>query len=149
MASRAAQVVLALAVFSAVGVIMLGPVASVVDANTGTQTITNETVVADYNQSIDLQGYDIDSASETVWGLNDSSGNYEQASSPGDYTLDEGSGEVSFNSSSTLIQEGEEVKVSYTYQAAGPLASLVIGFITLGLGLLIFVGIANRVQGFL
>lgn len=149
MASRSAQVVLALAVFTAVGVILLGPVAAVTDQSTGSQTVTNETVVANHDTAVDLRGYDIDENSETVWGFNDTSGAYEQASSPGDYSIDYNSGELTVNSSSTLIQDGEEVKVSYTYQAAGQLATLVIGFIPLGVGLLIFVGIANRVMGFL
>lgn len=128
---------------------MLGPVSDTVDGSTGQQTVTNETVVANFNNSADLRGYDVDAGSETVYGYNETSGNYEVASSPGDYSFDDNSGEVSFNSSSTLIDEGENVKVSYTYQAAGTLATLVIGFIPLGVGLLIFVGIANRITDLL
>ena len=147
MANRTAQIVVGLAVFAAVGVIMIGPVDSVVQNNTGTVSITNETVHANFNESVDLKGYDIDPGSETVWALNDSSGSYEQVTASGDYTLHEATGAISFNESSSLIQSGEEVKVSYDYQASGELASLVIGFIPLGVGLLIFAGIANRVTG--
>lgn len=144
MPTRTAQVVLALAIFATVGVIMIGPVVGVVNQNTGDTSITNETVTADYNETADLQGYNIDPATETVYGLNDTSGQYEVASEPGDYTLLEDPGELEFNSSSTLIQEGEQVKVSYTYQASDDLTTLVIGFVPLAIGLLIFVVVAQR-----
>jgi len=142
-----AGMVLGLAIFAAVGVILLGPVAGVVDQNTGDQTVTNETVHADYDQSVDLRGYDLVANSETVWGYNDTSGSYEQATSPDDYTLNDAGGDLSFNSSSSLIEDGEEVKVSYDYQASDTLTTLVVGFIPLGVGLLIFVGVAKRVTG--
>lgn len=146
---RTASIVLGLAVFAAVGVILLGPVAEVTQSNTGVQTVTNETVYANYNQSVDLRGYDIQPNTETVWGLNETSGTYEQATSGTDYTLNDGAGTIEFNSSSTLIDSGEEVKVSYDYEAAGALPSLVIGFIPLAIGLLLFVGISSRVTGML
>lgn len=144
---RVAGMVLGLAIFAAVGVIMIGPVSSVVADNTGTTTVTNETVNADFTETVDLRGYDIDQGTETVYGFNDTAGAYEVASSPGDYTINYDAGKLDVNSSSTLIQDGEEVKVSYDYQAAGTIATLVIGFVPLALGLLIFVGIANRVTG--
>lgn len=144
---RVAGMVLGLAIFAAVGVIMIGPVSTVVADNTGTTTVTNETVNADYNESVDLRGYDIDQGTVTVYGFNDTSGAYEVASSPGDYSLNTDPGELDVNASSTLIQDGEEVKVSYDYQAAGTIATLVIGFVPLALGLLIFVGISQRVTG--
>lgn len=145
---QTASVVLALAIFAAVGVILLGPVAGVVHDNTGTQTVTNETVYANYNHTVDLRGYDIQ-GSATVWGYNDTSSSYEQATSPADYTLHKGPGTLSFNSSSALIQSGEKVKVTYDYKAAGTITSLVIGFIPLAVGLLIFVGVARSVTGLL
>lgn len=144
--ARIANVVLALAVFAAVGVILLNPVAGIVDGTTGTQSVTNETVTADYNSSSDLEGYDINTGTVTVYGFNDSSSSYEVAESSGNYTVLEGPGEIEFNSSSTLIDEGEEVKVSYEYTAAGSIATLVIGFIPVAIGLLVFVGLANGVQ---
>lgn len=146
MANGTVKLVVAMAVFVTVGVILLNPVISVVDANTGTTSVTNATFNADYNNSYDLQGYDIDQNSETVYGFNDTSGSYEVVTSPGNYSIDYSAGEISINSSSTIIQDGEEVKVSYDYQAAGSLATLVIGFIPLAIGLLIFVRVADPVQ---
>lgn len=131
-----------LAIFAAVGVILLSPVITVVDGNTGTQSVENETVAVDFNKSVDLKGYQIDPGSETVYGYNETSGSYEQAASS-DYTLHEDSGEIEFNSSSTLFDEGEEAKVSYTYEASDATTSLVVGFIPVGVALYIFVNVAR------
>ena len=144
MPNRTASLVLALAIFAAVGVILLGPVSGVVADNTGTQTVTNETAYADYNQTVDLRGYDVDENSETVWGFNDTSGSYEQAVSGTDYSMNYGEGSIDFIDSSTLIEDNEEVKVSYDYRAADPLTTLIIGFVPLGVGLLIFVVVAQK-----
>jgi len=146
MASKTAAVVLALAVFTAIGVILLGPVSGVVNANTGTQTVTNESVSATFSDPVDLTGYDISSDSVTVYGYNDSSGSYEAAPAS-DYSVNKGPGTISFSNSSSLIDDGETTKVSYDYQATGAISSLVIGFTPLALGLFIFAAIANRVQG--
>lgn len=148
MASREARLVLALAVFVAVGVIFLGPVADTVSSSTGTQTVTNETVTAAFNQTIDLQGYDVNAGSETVYAPN-GSGVYVVAAESGNYTFYDAAGAIEFNSSSTLIQEGEEVRVSYTYVASDATTTLVVGFIPLGVGLLIFVVVSRHVGDFL
>lgn len=149
MASRAASVVLALAVFVTVGVVLLGPVAGVVQDNTGTVTVTNETVHADYNKSVDLRGYAIEQNSETVWGYNDTADSWEQATAPDDYSMNYDAGSIDFNESSSLIDDGEEVQVTYDYQAADELTTLIVGFVPLAIGLLLFVGVARRVTGML
>lgn len=148
MPSQPAKLVIALAVFAAIGVIFLGPVADTVASSTGTQTVTNETVTAAYNQTFDLQGYDVNAGSETVYAPN-ASGTYVVAAEAGNYTFYDAPGEIEFNSSSSLIQEGDEVRVSYTYVASDATTTLVVGFIPLGLGLLIFVGIARNVGDYL
>lgn len=124
---------------------MLGPVVEVTGSYTGTQTVVNETVTADYDDPVDLRGYDIVSGSETVWGYNGT--DYVEATSPDDYSIDEGPGELTFNESSTLIDDGEDVKVTYDYQATDELTALVLGFLPVMLGVLIFVPIAMRVGG--
>jgi len=145
MASQSAKVVLTLAVFAAVGVLMISPVSTTVNENTGAQSVVNETHAVDFANVIDLSGYDVDPGSETVYGYNETASAYEVAPA-GDYTLTDSSGELELSSSSTLFDEGEDVKVSYDYQASDELTALVAGFIPLGLGLLIFVGIARRVE---
>ena len=148
MASGTAKVVLMLSVFAVVGVIMLNPVTTTVNGNTGQQSVTNETHAVDFDEALELRGYDIDPASETVYGYNQTSGSYEVAPDS-DYTLADNSGELTLESSSSLFDEGEDVKVSYDYQASDDLTTLVVGFIPLGVGLMIFVGIASRVEGML
>lgn len=148
MASGTAKVVLSLAVMAAIGVLMISPVSTVVADNTGTQSVVNETHAVDFNQTIDLRGYDVDPGSETVYGYNETAGSYEEAPAS-DYTFHDSSGTLDLNSSSTLFDEGEDVKVSYDYQAADATTTLVVGFIPLGVGLLIFVGVAKGVQDYL
>lgn len=144
---KAAKIVLSLALFAAIGVIFLGPIITTVNGNTGTQAVTNETFVADSGNYTDLQGYDINENSETVYGYNESSGSFEVASEGSDYEMDYEAGRIKPNSSSTLIDDGEDVKVTYDYQATSGITTLIIGFIPVGVGLFIFVGVANRVQG--
>jgi len=147
MPANVARNVLAVALFAAVAVVMLSPAASVVHSNSGTQHVGNESVTASYNTSLDLTGYDITNSTVTVYGYNQTSGSYEQASHPDDYTVHTKNGSISFNSSSSLIDSGETVKVSYNYQATGTTTTLVEGFLPLMLGLVILVGVARGVMG--
>lgn len=149
MASNTTKIVVAATVAVVVGMLFLQPVLTSVNDNTGTQTVTNETVSADVGAYVNLGGYDINSGSETVWGYNDSSGSYEQATAGTDYELDEGGGELKVLNSSTLIQDGEDVKVSYEYQASGQTTALVAGFIPTMVVLLLFVLVAMEVTDIL
>lgn len=145
MPTQTAKTVLALGVFAAVAVILLNPIISTVNGHTGVQSIENETVAAQFDESVDLQGYDIDNSSETVWAYNDTSGSYEQATEGTDYKLNPGPGTIELYNTS-LVDSGEDVKVSYDYQATGDLAALVLGFLPIGVALFIFVNISNAVQ---
>jgi len=141
-----AALVLGFALAATFGVIFLSPVVGAVNDNTGTQSVVNETVTANTGTYVDLGGYDINSGSETVYGFNDTSGSYEVASSPGDYEMDYDSGAIKANSSSTLINDSEDIKVSYDYQAAGPLATTVIEFVPVMMGTLILFVVGRGVQ---
>lgn len=144
MPSRTARIVMALGVFAAIGVIMLSPIVTTVDSNTGTVTVTDENVTAQTGERADLGGYDIDPATVTVEAYNDSSSSWETTT---EYTLYEQPGEIEFDvTNSTLIDDGETVRVDYDYQATGELTALVAGFIPVGVGLFIFVAIATRVE---
>jgi len=135
-----------LAVVVAVGVIMLSPILTTVNDNTGTQTVTNESLNATLDERLDLKGYQIAENSETVHGYNETTGSYETVPS-GDYTMHYESGEITLNSSSTLIDSGETVKVSYDYEATGEMTALVLGFIPVMVGVLLLVVVANNVEG--
>lgn len=145
MPSKQTQTVVMLGLFAAIGVIGLSVVAPVVAQNTGTVSITNETVTATSGEYSSLQGYDIDPATAVVYGHNDTSGSYETTT---EYTLNEGAGEIQFDiQNSTLIEDGEDVKVTYDYQATDSLTGLVAGYLPLGIGLLVMVTIATRIEG--
>jgi len=145
MPSNTGKVVLTLGVFAAIGVILLTPVVTAVNSNTGTVSVTDENVTAQTGERVDLRGYDIDPATVTVEAYNDTSGSWETTT---EYTLYEQPGEIQFDvTNSTLIQDGETVRVDYDYQATGELTALVAGFVPVGVGLFIFVGIARRVEG--
>jgi hypothetical protein len=122
------------------------PLVTTVNGNTGTQSVTNETVTVSTDEYTDLDGYDIDESSVVVYGYNDTSDSYEQAAS-GDYDLNPEPGEIKANSSSTLIDDGEDVKVSYDYQATGGLATTVLVLVPL-FGAVAIVGVLGQeIQG--
>lgn len=140
--SKSATIVLSLAVFAAIGVILLGPISTVVADNTGTANVTDENVTVDSNSTYyDLRGYDIDASTVVVEAPNGSG--YEQTN---EYELNESEGTIRFNTSGSIIDLGENVRVDYDYQASDPTTALVIGFIPVGVGLLIFAVIGRRVQ---
>lgn len=145
MSSGTARVVLVLAVFATIGVALLGPIAAVTASNTGTQSVANEGHAVEFDEQIDLRGYDIDPGSETVYGYNDTSGSYE-AAPESDYTLHEDGGQLELDSSSSLFDEGEEVRVDYDYQASDGVTALVIEFIPVGVALFLFVGVARGLE---
>jgi len=139
-------VVIGFVLAAVIGVIFLGPVANAADTNTGTQTVTNETVAAQTDEYVDLGGYNIVDGSETVYGYNDTSASYEVASAGSDYDLKNGPGEIKANSSSSLIEDGEDIKVSYDYEASSDITATVVGFIPVMLGTLVFAKIAMGVN---
>lgn len=96
---------------------LFGPFANVVNDSTGSQTVDNATVAVDFNESVDLDGYQIDENSETVEWYNSTSGQWETATSPDDYSMNYEPGTIDFNSSSTNFNDGDDARVSYTYQA--------------------------------
>ena len=144
MPSKTGRIVLALGVFAAIGVILLTPVVTAVNSNTGTVSVTDENVTAKTGERVELRGYDIDPSTTTVEAYNDSSGSWETTT---EYTLYEQPGDIQFDvQNSTLIEDGEQVRVTYDYQATGELTALVAGFIPVGVGLFIFVGIARNIE---
>jgi len=143
MPSKQAQLVVGLALAAAVAIIGLAVAAPVVTSSTGTVSVTNETVTAS-SETIDLNGYNIDPATVVVYGYNDSSGSYETTN---DYTLSERPGEIQVDpANSTLIDDGETVKITYDYQATDGITSLVTGYLPLGLGLVALVVLSSRLE---
>ncbi|MCG1002869.1 MULTISPECIES: hypothetical protein [Halobacterium] len=148
MASNTPTIVVAVTVAVIVGFLFLQPVMTAAQDNTGEQNITNETVVAESGEYVDLDGYSVNTGSETVYAQN-SSGDYVEATSGTDYEINYDRGELQALNSSTLIQDGEELRVSYTYQASGGTTALIAGFIPVMFVLLLFVTVAMKVTDFL
>lgn len=138
--------VLAFVLAAVIGMIFLQPVVGAANDNSGTQTVTNESITANYDQFVDLGGYDIVDGSETVYGYNDSSGDYEVAVESTDYEINNGAGEIKILNGSSLIEDGEEVKVSYDYQASGDLTSTLMTFVPVMLATLVLVVLARGVE---
>jgi hypothetical protein len=126
MASFKGVVTVALAV--AIAAILFGPMVTAVSDNTGTQTVTNETVTADADTYVDLDGFQVVDNSETVWGYNDTSGSYEQAAESTDYEINNTAGTIQALSGSSLIDDGEEMKVSYDYEATTGTTTMVVQY---------------------
>lgn len=146
MARKSASVVIMFALAAIIGMVFLTPVVDAVDNNSGDVDVTNESVVAQHDSYVSLDGYAIDSSSETVWAYNDSTSSYEQAVSGTDYEMNYSAGEIQALSSSTLIQDGEDLKVSYTYTASDQSTAMILSFIPVMFGTLIFAKLAQGVQ---
>lgn len=135
-------VVLALAL----GLVFLQPVVQAANDNTGTQTVTNESVTANVGTYVDLGGYSLTDGSETVYMLNDTSGEYEVATAGTDYNMSYDEGAIKALASSTHIEDGEGIKVSYDYQASGGVTETVGTFVPVMLATLLLVAAANGVR---
>jgi hypothetical protein len=141
-----ARTLITLVVGAVIAVAVLNPLITTANDNTGSQDVVNESVTASVGEYVELQGYAVDSGSETVYGFNDSEGDYEVASSPGDYRMNYSAGEIWVNSSSTLIEDGEEMKVSYTYQASGSTTETVVTLAPLLVALIVLVAFTDQIQ---
>lgn len=127
-----------------VGMVFFPAVVNAVDTSTGTQTVENETVTAQSGEYVDLSGYQVEDGTVTVYGYNDTSASYETATSPDDYEVKFEPGELKANSSSTLIDDGENVKVTYDYKASNDTTTLIAGFIPVMIGVLLFFSLARK-----
>jgi len=136
------------AVFIAVtiAITLFNPISAAVSGTAGEQSVTNETVAANPGNYTELDGYRIVDGSEVVYGFNDTSGNYEQATSPDDYEMGYENGSIKVNSSSSLIQDGEEVKVSYDYQSTDGTTTTVLNLVPLLTALLVLGTLGFKVQ---
>jgi len=132
-----------------VGIIFMPAAVSAVDTSTGTQTVTNETVTAQTGEYVDLDGYELVDGTVTVYGYDDANSTYETAVDGTDYEVKLQPGQLQALNTSNLIEDGEEVKVSYDYQASGSMTTLVVGFVPLMIGVLLFVVLAKKTDNML
>lgn len=147
--TKVASLVIMTTVAVVVGMLFLQPVITSANDHTGSQDVTNESVTANVDEYVALNGYNIDENSETVYGYNETADAYEEAVSGTDYDINYDSGSIQALNGSSLIDDGETVKVSYTYQASGATTALVAGFVPIMIVLLLFVTTAMSVTDIL
>jgi len=123
--------ILALMVGVLMAVIFMGPIVTIVDGNTGTQSVVNESVTADAGNYTDLVNSDLNQDTVTVEYYNETSGSYETATEGTDYEIDLDAGEIQVLESSPNIDDGDELLVDYEYQATSGTNTLILGFVPL------------------
>lgn len=103
--------------------ILLGPLNTAIAENTGVQSVDNESVTADHDTAVDLAGWEIVSGTVRVFNATGD----EVADS--EYTIDHTPGTINVSSSSTSIADGEEITVTYDYEATDATTTLIAGFV--------------------
>lgn len=128
-----------------IAAVLFSPIATVIGDNTGDQTVTNETVNANHGEYVDLTGYAIEDGSETVYEYNETSGSWETATSGTDYEMDYPPGEIQTLSGGS-ISDGDEIRVSYSYEATSGTTTTVLTMTPMFVALLILGTLAARVN---
>ena len=123
---------------------MFNPIAGAVTSSSGVQSVTNETVVAEHGNWSELEGYDVEDGSVTVYEPNGSD-SYETATEGTDYEVDYSAGAIEALSSGS-IGDGDELKVTYDYAATDSTTTTILGLIPMFLGLLVLGVMAAKIQ---
>lgn len=128
-----------------VAAVLFTPIANTVAENSGDQDVVNETVTAQHGQYVDLDGYNIVSDSETVYYTNDTDGSTEVATRGTDYEMNYSAGSIQALENGS-ISDGEEIDVSYTYEATDSSTTTVVTMVPLFVALLMLGVMAARIQ---
>lgn len=137
MASTRQIMIVVLAV--TIGAILFIPFASTISENTGEVSET-ENVTADLGNYVDLGGYELVSGSVDV---SNASGN---SISDTEYEVNQTEGSLKIDSGTTAVSDGEELNVTYDYQATDTQTTQVATLLPLLLGLLLLVAMAGRIM---
>lgn len=121
------------------------PINDVVSSNTGQQTVTNETVTASNSSYVDLEGYNIQENSETVHWYNSTSDSWETTTAGTDYEMAYENGSIIALDGGT-ISDGDELRVTYDFQATDGSTTTVVTLIPLFVGLLMLGIMAGKIQ---
>jgi len=128
-----------------IGAVFFIPVANLVGGATDVQTVSNEAVTdnVQFDQTYQLDGYNVESGSETL--EVDNGTDWVTLSEGTDYEINTERGTVDFVDSSNL-DAGDTVRASYDWQQTDGTTASVVGLIPLMLALMLLVPIANRVS---
>jgi hypothetical protein len=135
----------ALFVAVAIAATLFGPMTAAVANSTGTQSVANETVTAAGNSYVEVTGYDVDDTSLTVERYNETSDSYETVSEGTDYEFNYSDGAIKALSGGD-IGDGDELRLTYDYQATDATTTTVAGLIPLFLALLVLVTLAAGIM---
>lgn len=138
------QTVVAVALALAIAAVVFVPLSTVVASNVGTQSVTNESVTAQTGEWQEINGYDVED-SETVRWYNSTSDSYETLTEGTDYEFRYDAGEIKPLEGGT-VSDGDELLVTYDYQATNGIVATVVGLVTTMLALLMLVTAAKPVM---
>jgi len=122
------------------------PISDAVTGNTGVQTVENESVTASNTTYVDMQGFEIKENSETVDWYNSTSGSYETVTEGTDYDMAYENGSIIALDGGT-ISDGDDLRVTYDYQATDDSTTTVTTLVPLFVALLMLGVIASKIQG--
>jgi hypothetical protein len=128
-----------------VGATLFSPLASSVNDNTGTVTVTNETATATVGAYEQLDGYQIDDSTDVVYYDNNEDGTFESATQGTDYELATDNGSIKVLSGGA-IDDGAPIKTTYEYRATDDSTTTVAGLVPLLAALLLLVFLANGIM---
>lgn len=139
--------IVALVIAITIGAVFLAPVADIVTSNSGMQTVDDSTVTTslDYNQTYELEGYQIVTDSETIERYNTSSGSWETLTKGTDYEIDYAAAELDVLDTSAT-DAGDELRASYDWEATDGTTGTIVELIPLLMALLLLAPLANRLQ---
>jgi len=141
------KAIVALIIGATIAATLFMPINAAVNDNVGTQTIENETdgLTADYNTTQDLEGYNIVDGSETVERYNSTSGSWETLTAGTDYQINNEPGSIEILDTSAT-DAGDDIRVSYDYQATSGATTTVALLVPLFVALLVLVMLAAKVM---
>lgn len=132
--------IVSIAILLVIALVLFIPFQEAVDANTGVQTVDNESVVVNVGERADLQGYDLESGTITVY--TDQSGTVLPATN---YTVHERPGELELDNEDT-VTNGSTVYATYDYAATSGTTTTILTYGPLLLAVLILVLAATTVD---
>lgn len=140
----AGERIAALLIGATIAITLFNPIAVAVTDNSGTVSVQNESVTADTDSYEPLDGYNLNDG-ETVYWFNESSDSYDELSES-DYDVNQSDGSIKA-SSSGKASTGDDLKVTYDYQATDSTTETVLRLAPLFVGLLVLGVFAKRMMG--
>ena len=137
-----ARNVAVLAVALVIGVTLLSPINSAVIDNTGEVDVDEESLTAEIGEWQSLANNNLVEDSETVEYYDDGTDEWVTATEGTDYEINYDDGEVQFLEGGA-VSEGDDVRVSYTYEATDSMTTTVLNLIPLFVALFLLVALAR------